>query len=100
MEHPYKINDDDIILTLWPNECPFCHKHINPIDFGYSFERGILNLVFKCSFAFCKSLFIVKYRTASAHAGLCVPQPTFSTHIGLSKNLRRHLVLTAGIKFY
>lgn len=67
MEHPYKIENDDVLLSFWPNECPFCHKHINPIDFGYSFERGILNLVFKCSFAFCKSLFIVKYTTSNEY---------------------------------
>ncbi len=63
MEHPYKLKDNNIVLSYWPNECPFCHKHINPEEFGYNFQRGMLDLVFKCSYTFCTRLFIVRYQT-------------------------------------
>lgn len=63
MEYPFKLKNDDIILSYWPNECPFCHKHINPDVFGYNFEQDFLDLVFKCTYSYCKQLFIVRYRT-------------------------------------
>ena len=61
MDHHYKLKDKDIVLSFWPNECPFCHKHINPIEFGYNYERGFLDFVFQCSYAYCKRLFIARY---------------------------------------
>jgi len=63
MEHSYKLKSKDVILTYWPNECPFCHKHINPDEFGYNYEQGFLDLVFKCSYSYCHRLFIVRYQT-------------------------------------
>lgn len=66
--YPYKLKNKDISLFYWPNECPFCHRHINPDEFGFNYERGYLDMIFKCTYINCKRLFIVRYYSHNEYA--------------------------------
>ncbi|RYY00842.1 MAG: DUF4145 domain-containing protein [Gammaproteobacteria bacterium] len=63
MEYRLKIKNEEIVLDSWPSECPFCHKHIEPLLLFNDLDRQYLELVFKCPSNYCNRLFIHRYRT-------------------------------------
>jgi len=51
----------DVIVDLYPEACPYCHKTIEAVYTGYNFSSLLLEISFKCPSEECLSLFIGRY---------------------------------------
>ena len=54
-------NNSQVEVDKLPNDCPYCHKSIDPLIISDNFSNQFLELIFKCPNLNCRKSFIGNY---------------------------------------
>lgn len=54
-------NSNSVEIDKIPNNCPYCHKSIDPKIIGNNYSSIHLEIIYKCTSLDCKKLFIGRY---------------------------------------